>query len=133
MRVEPELDASTVKVNRIDLVERLSPAARTQVAAHEARLKLLEPSDATSEGHAKALATLARTLRQPSTASTRFDRSLREGWLGLGIAEQERWIARLTPAEIARWLSDWLFWARDDQLPAAHEAWSTWLTGLSHH
>ena len=41
--------------------------------------------------------------------------------------ERESWIARLKPDELSRWLADWLFWARDDQLPPERPDWSTWL------
>lgn len=48
---------------RAALVARLWRAAHVQVRAHETRLKGLEPADAGTEAQAKALATLARTVR----------------------------------------------------------------------
>jgi hypothetical protein len=49
---------------RVALVERLWQAAEAQVRAHEARLKALPPDDLATEAHAKALATLARTIKE---------------------------------------------------------------------
>lgn len=63
-RVEPAVEAGGVRTKRLDLVERLWQAAETQVAAHEARLRGLAPGDAAGEAHAKALSTLARTLKE---------------------------------------------------------------------
>jgi hypothetical protein len=57
-------DGVLPRASRVDLVERLWAAAEAQVGAHEARLKGLGPGEAASEAHAKALATLARTIRE---------------------------------------------------------------------
>lgn len=63
-RVEPGRQAGVLRTGRIELVDRLWQAAEAQVAAHEARLRGLAPGDAATEAHAKALATLARTLKE---------------------------------------------------------------------
>ncbi|MCU0885018.1 MAG: hypothetical protein MUC44_08720 [Beijerinckiaceae bacterium] len=57
-------DGVLPRASRVDLVERLWAAAEAQIGAHEARLKGLGPGEAASEAHAKALATLARTIRE---------------------------------------------------------------------
>ncbi len=62
-RIEPEAGTG-LRVSRVELVDRLWQAAEAQVAAHEARLKALAPTDAATEVHAKALATLARTMKE---------------------------------------------------------------------
>ncbi len=52
------------RTSRIELIERLWQVAETQVRAHEARLRGLAVQEAAAEPQAKALATLARTLKE---------------------------------------------------------------------
>ncbi|MFN3670981.1 MAG: hypothetical protein ACK4VM_03625 [Bosea sp. (in: a-proteobacteria)] len=55
---------SRVPAARKAVVNKLWSAARRQLAAHEARLDGLAPGAAASESEAKALAILARTVRE---------------------------------------------------------------------
>ena len=55
---------SRVPAGRKTVVNKLWSAARRQLAAHEARLDGLAPGAAASESEAKALAILARTVRE---------------------------------------------------------------------
>ena len=54
----------TAPLNRSALVTRLWRAAAVQVQAHEAHLKALSNGAVPDDADAKALATLARTLRE---------------------------------------------------------------------
>jgi hypothetical protein len=74
-------DGRAARASRVDLVERLWTAASRQVEAHEARLTGLAPAEAASEGHAKALATLARTIKElidMDAAAIAVDRALED-------------------------------------------------------
>jgi hypothetical protein len=63
INIQAAEDGAT-RASRADLIERLWQAAEAQVRAHEAKLRALAPGEAGSEAHAKALATLARTIRE---------------------------------------------------------------------
>jgi hypothetical protein len=70
-----------VRASRVDLVERLWQAAEAQISAHELRLKGLAPGEAGAEAQAKALATLARTIKElieMDAAAIEVDRALED-------------------------------------------------------
>lgn len=60
----PAAKRSRVPAARKAVVSKLWSAAKRQLAAHEARLDGLAPGAAASESEAKALAILARTVRE---------------------------------------------------------------------
>jgi hypothetical protein len=64
INVPPTGEGAPPRASRVDLVDRLWQSAEAQVRAHECKLKALGPGEAGSEAHAKALATLARTIRE---------------------------------------------------------------------
>jgi hypothetical protein len=64
MRENDAAVAGGSKTSRVELIERLWQAAEAQVRAHETRLKGLAVQEAAAEPQAKALATLARTLKE---------------------------------------------------------------------
>jgi phage terminase large subunit-like protein len=42
------------------------------------------------------------------------------------LSDRRRWLAGLTAWELEAFAHDWLFWARDDQLPPEADGWTTW-------
>ncbi len=52
---------------------------------------------------------------------------MRASWDCLPESERLAWLARMSARELEYWRLNWLFWARDDQLPPEGDGWSTWL------
>jgi hypothetical protein len=72
---------SASRASPVDLVERLWAAVQAQVGAHEARLEGLGPGEAAGEAHGRALARLARTIRELidlDSAAIEVDRALED-------------------------------------------------------
>jgi len=72
---------SASPASRADLVERLWAAAQAQVDAYDARLKGHGPGEAAGEANPRALATLARTIRELidlDSAAIEVDRALED-------------------------------------------------------
>lgn len=49
-------------------------------------------------------------------------------WIGLSMAERDRFLEALSPEELESFFRDWRVWGRDNQLaPDGDDNWSTWL------
>lgn len=105
----PAAKPARVSVSRKALVNRLWRAARRQLDAHEAHLDGLPDGNAASESEAKALATLARTVRElialDASTTTRQGRTTDDADPSDGpryAAELRRELARRLEALAAR-------------------------------